>query len=193
MPQAAPFDDISLSRYRAYLRILAEIEIGRWGRLGARLDPSDLVQETLLRAVRARKQLRDTSEPVVLGWLRTILARQLANLFRRLRAEKRDVRRERSLERLLEESAERISTAAVKIAPSPSAQCRDEEALLRILEAIAALPGPQRQAFLLRHVRGLHLEEVCRSMGRSPASVAGLLRRAAAALRRALGEDGDSD
>ncbi|MGQ9590547.1 MAG: sigma-70 family RNA polymerase sigma factor [Planctomycetota bacterium] len=193
MTQAAPFDDLSLSRYRAYLRVLAEIEIGRWGRLGAMLDPSDLVQETLLRAVRAQKQLRSATEPVVLGWLRAILARQLANLFRRLRAEKRDVRRERPLERVLEESAEQISAAALKIAPSPSAQCRDEECLLRILEAIAALPDPQRQAFLLRHVRGLHLEEVCRNMGRSPASVAGLLRRAAASLRRELAEYRDSD
>lgn len=136
MTQAAPFDDLSLSR-------------------------------TLLRAVRAQKQLRSATEPVVLGWLRAILARQLANLFRRLRAEKRDVRRERSLERVLEESAEQISAAALKIAPSPSAQCRDEEGLLRILEAIAALPDPQRQAFLLR--------------------------RAGASLRRELGEYRDPD
>lgn len=188
MPGNGLLDEDSLSKYRAYLRVLAELELGRRGRLGAKLDPSDLVQDTLLRAIRAQDQLRATSVPEVLSWLRKILAHCMSNLLREFRAQRRDFRKEQSLEELLERSAERLTAAASKITPSPSSVCREEENLLEVLEAVAGLPCDQRQAFLLRHFLGLSVGEVSRDMCRTPASVAGLLRRAAGSLRKTLSQ-----
>src|SRR2546421_12543582 len=93
----------SLGRLRAYLRLLAGLHLDP--RLQAKLDPSDLVQQTLLQAYQARGQFRGQSEGELLAWLRQILARALANAARDLGRAKRDVARERPLGAAVEESS----------------------------------------------------------------------------------------
>src|SRR5438874_4551435 len=72
-----------LERYRAYLLVLARVQIGR--RLQGKADAADLVQEAFLGACRDFAQFRGTTEPEFLGWLRQILASLLANLIRHYR------------------------------------------------------------------------------------------------------------
>ena len=84
-----------LNQFRCYLHLLAEIELGR--RLRAKVDPSDIVQQSLLEAHRDRAALKGQTEPEVVGWLRTILARNLLNTGRDFGAQKRDIRRERTI------------------------------------------------------------------------------------------------
>src|SRR5689334_15456835 len=85
-----------LELYRNYLRLLAQIEIGR--RLQGRLDASDLVQETFLDAHRQFAQFHGSSEPQLVRWLRQILAGKVANLVRHyFGTQGRDVRLEEDL------------------------------------------------------------------------------------------------
>ena len=85
-----------LEIYRHYLRLLARIEIGR--NLQAKLDASDLVQDTLLEAHRNFPRFQGSSETQFVCWLRQIMAANLANLLRRyLGTQGRDVRLEREL------------------------------------------------------------------------------------------------
>jgi DNA-directed RNA polymerase specialized sigma24 family protein len=61
-----------LDRFRSYLKFLARVQLDP--RLRAKLDDSDLVQQTLLQAHRAIGQFRGSTAEELAGWLRQILA-----------------------------------------------------------------------------------------------------------------------
>src|SRR3954451_20712853 len=92
-----------LEPFRKYLRVLAAVHLDT--RLRGKLDPSDVVQQTMLRACVGFDQLRGREHGVVAAWLRKILARTLADAVRDLERAKRDLDRERSLEAALDQSS----------------------------------------------------------------------------------------
>ena len=96
-------DDDALGRllelYRNYLRLVARILIGQT--LRVRLDASDLVQETFLKAAREFGQFLGSTEPELTAWLRQILVRTLANQAKHHRRQGRDYQRQESLEAML--------------------------------------------------------------------------------------------
>ncbi len=69
--------ELLFARYRQYLWLLAQGQLG--GRLRARCDPSDLVQQTLLEAFRDFAGFTGAHEAELLAWLRQILAHNLYN------------------------------------------------------------------------------------------------------------------
>src|SRR5439155_16365650 len=85
----------ALEPFRHYLLVLAKLHLD--ARLRGKLDPADLVQQTLLRACPALGQLRTREPAVVAAWLRRILARTMADTVRHYEADKRAVDLERSL------------------------------------------------------------------------------------------------
>src|SRR5579884_3313920 len=99
--------DRLLESYRNYLRLLARTGID--ASLRGKADPSDVVQETLLKAHQRFAQFRGQTEAELVAWLRQILARNLTDLARRFRrAEARNVAREQSLDALLDRSAQAL-------------------------------------------------------------------------------------
>jgi RNA polymerase sigma-70 factor (ECF subfamily) len=184
MPENASDRDWPLEHYRDYLNMLARL--GLDARLRALADPSDVVQQTLLRAHERIGQFRGTGEAELLAWLRAILARQMADLARRTgQAHRANVR---SLEAALEQSSARLASWLADGRPSPGEQAQQREQLLLLAEALAGLPLDQRTAVELHHLEGYSVVEVGRRMGRSTGSVAGLLHRGLKALRADLGK-----
>jgi RNA polymerase sigma-70 factor (ECF subfamily) len=59
-------------------------------------------------------------------------------------------------------------------------------------EALAALPGDQREVVVLRHVIGMTPREIAKRLGRSEAAVHGLHNRGRSALRRELEQLGSA-
>jgi RNA polymerase sigma-70 factor (ECF subfamily) len=175
-----------LERYRPYLSVLARINPSPV--LRGKMDPSDVVQLTLLQAHEKLAQFRGQDEPELLAWLRAILASTVAGAVRRFSRQQRDATLERSLQAALDQTSLRIEGWLAADQSSPSQQAERREELLRLTEALAALPEDQFQAIELHHLRGLALADVAREMGRSKGSVAGLLFRGISRLRELLAD-----
>ena len=78
---------------RSYLEIVARAQVETW--LRAKVDASDLVQETMLEAFRDFERFGGNSEQEWLAWLKRILAHNVADFVRRYRGTaKRQARRE---------------------------------------------------------------------------------------------------
>jgi RNA polymerase sigma-70 factor (ECF subfamily) len=180
----ADHDQPSLEAYRDYLRLLARLQLG--SRLRAKLDASDVAQQTILQAHEKRAQFRGTTEAERLAWLRAILANVLAAAARRFDAKARDLGRERSLETELELSSSRLESLLAVDQTSPSERAVRGEELLRLAGALARLPDDQRRVVELHHLKGLTVLEVAQAMGRTRPAVVGLLFRGLKKLRELL-------
>jgi RNA polymerase sigma-70 factor (ECF subfamily) len=176
--------DLALEQFRDYLRLLARLQLDP--RLQGKLDPSDLVQQTLLRAHQALGQFRGTTAAEKAAWLRQILARTLANAIRDHARAKRDVALERSLEASLNDSSARLEAWLVAEQASPSEQAVRNEQLVHLAGALARLPELQREVLILRHCQGWSLAEISAHLGRTRPAVASLLRRGLKQLREQL-------
>jgi RNA polymerase sigma-70 factor (ECF subfamily) len=174
-----------LEAYRDYLRLLARLRIEPAWR--NRVDASDAVQQTLLLAHERRDQFRGRTEAEFRGWLRQILVNHLASIFRA--AGRHGNGLVHSLEAELDRSSACLDAYLADAGPSPAEQAAAAERLVRLTEALDRLPDDQHSAIELHHLRGLSIPEAARRMGRTTASVAGLVRRGSEALRRMIGEE----
>jgi RNA polymerase sigma-70 factor (ECF subfamily) len=176
-----------LEEYRDYLLVLARATLAH--RLQSKLDPSDAVQQTLLRAHECRDQFRGGTEAERAAWLRRILANVLAGSVRAFATAARDIEVEQSLAAALDGSSARLEGWIAADHSSPSEQVTRGEQLLRVAGALARLPEDQRRAVELHHLQGCTLAEVAEVMGRGNRAVAGLLLRGMRRLRQLLDEE----
>jgi RNA polymerase sigma-70 factor (subfamily 1) len=175
---------IDLNCYRGYLRVLAQVELGR--RLQSKVDPSDIVQQSLLEAHQDLAALKGRTEAELVAWLRTILARNLLNTARDFAAQKRDIRRERSLVQQLDDSAARLERFLAAEQTSPSQKVIRGEDAEKLAAALAQLPDDQRTAVILKHFHEQSLAEIAEKLERSTLAVAGLLKRGLKKLRELM-------
>jgi RNA polymerase sigma-70 factor (ECF subfamily) len=180
-----------LEYFREYLRMLARLQIDP--RLRSKLDPSDVVQETLLRAHERRDQFRGSTPAEQTAWLRQILANELAEVLRYYSRQTRDLNRERSLEAAVEESSARLEQWLASEQSGTSQRMERDEQLIRLGEALAGLPEDQRTAVELRYLQKEPVAQIAELVGRTEASVSGLLRRGLERLRERLSEGDRSE
>jgi RNA polymerase sigma-70 factor (ECF subfamily) len=174
----------NLERYRDFLHLLAVAEIAPT--LRRRLEPSDVVQQTMLEAFEKRAQFQGTTERQLAEWLRQMLRHNVKDAIRGLRCQKRNIAREQSLASPSSDSpAKRIDRVTACLS-TPSQALAATEELLQMSQAIAQLPKDQREAVVLHHLQGRTLAELASHFNRHPSAVAGLLHRGLKRLRATM-------
>jgi RNA polymerase sigma-70 factor (ECF subfamily) len=173
-----------LEKYRNYLRLLARTQIDR--NLGVRLDPSDVVQETLMEAFRDFGQFAGSTERQLTNWLRKILVHNLVNQVRHHHAKRRDFDHQCSLEDQLNRSSMHIDQALAGALSSPSAQASRRERSVILADALARLPADYREVIIMRHLEERKFTEIAVEMRRSCGAVRMLWVRGLERLRGEL-------
>ncbi len=186
---------VLLQQYRNYLMVLASTQLET--RLQPRVSPSDVVQETMLRAHKNFGQFRGSTEAELLGWLRQILVNNLAKFVEQhMLAARRDVRREVSIERLgkaLEQSTVQLAALLPAESKSPSMAVQQREEAVQLADRLAQLPADYREVLVLRNLQSLPFEEVAERMGRSVGATRMLWLRAIDRLRAVYGSEAASE
>ena len=170
-----------LNRHRTRLRSLIALRMD--GRLAARIDPSDLVQDSLAEADRRLSDYLRTRPLLFYPWLRQLAWERLVEQHRRhVRAEKRSVAREESL--ALDLSGQSVQVLADRLldrGASPSANLQKKELRARVRAALGALDEQDREILLLRYLEQMPAREVGALLGLSEEAAK---KRALRALQR---------
>ncbi|MEM8736784.1 MAG: sigma-70 family RNA polymerase sigma factor, partial [Planctomycetota bacterium] len=169
-----------LQFYFNYLTVLASTQLDH--RLKKRLNPSDLVQETLLAAHRDFQAFRGNSPQELVGWLRQILINVLHGaIAKHVKAGKRDIRREISIDQVVthvDRSAANLASILPSPIDSPSSPMHAEERAADLAAHLSKLRPDYRDVIVLRNIRGLSFDEVAEEMERSSGAVRMLWLRA---------------
>lgn len=172
-----------LLQLRPWLRVMAESMLG--GKFNARLDASDLVQQTCLSVHRRIEQFTGENVAQFLAWVREIHRCNIRDEIRRnVAASQRSVGRE-----VFSEAMNQVASAEA----SPERRLQLSEDSVRLVQATDELPPAQRTVAILRYMEGWSVSEIATHMGITPDAVTSLLRRALMALRLRLGDRGTTE
>lgn len=161
---------VLVGRYQGAVYATAYYYAGRYG------AAEDIAQESFWAAYRSLRQLNNPGE--FGAWLKGITTRTAANWLRKNLSR---VRSEVSL-------PPRVTLSFEDGGRGPETEATAAEELERVFRAVDALPERYRLPVILRYMQELSHEEIARFTGETPEEVRGVLHRALAQLREALGD-----
>jgi RNA polymerase sigma-70 factor (ECF subfamily) len=148
--------ELLLVRHRPYLRQVVAMRMD--AQMAARVDPSDIVQETQIEAVRRLPDyLARRPMPFRLWLIKTAHERLIVARRRHLEAGRRAVARE---EPLPDRSSLLLAGRIFARDPTPSQQLNERELAERVRQALAQLPAADREILMLRTFEGLSNQDV---------------------------------
>jgi RNA polymerase sigma-70 factor (ECF subfamily) len=179
------FDEL-FARHRAALRRAVELRLD--AKLRARVDPSDVVQETHLEAYQRLPDYLERRPMPFRLWLRKTAYERLLKVQRQhLKTAKRAAGREVALP---QESSMLLAEELLATGPTPSQQVARKELARRLRSALGELPASQREVLLMRNFEGLSYQEVAYILDIDAAAARKRYGRALLQLRRRLLECG---
>jgi RNA polymerase sigma-70 factor (ECF subfamily) len=175
-----------LERHRPYVTRLVELRLD--ARVRARVDPSDVVQEAQLEAIRRLPTYMSERPLPFRLWLRQIAFDRLLMLHRRhVRAARRAVERDLPLP---EKSSILLARQFLVPGSTPSRQLIRREFVDRVRQAIGMLNPADREVLVLRNLEELSNRETARVLGIDPATASRRYGRAVLHLREILLQSG---
>lgn len=151
------------------------------------LEPEDVIQEVYAAAWPKLRSAQFPDHGAFVKWLRTIARNYMVDLYRRLRADKRDVLRTVAPPPGKTTGYLSLLDRLGGDHPSPSQGAARREALAIMSTQLWRLPEDYRQVIRLRFIQGLRVPEVARQLGRTESAVHMLCHRALKRLRTQMG------
>ena len=159
-------------------------------RVSPRVDPSDVLQETLTCASLRLPSYKDDRPGGFYPWLRAIAKDRIVDVHRKhIRAAKRSVERENCYDAYVSPaSAAMLAERLVSNESSPSASIRRSERHKRITEALKKLSDSYRDLLLMRFVEQLSTREIADVLLTTESAVKSRMWRALANLKQIVGD-----
>jgi RNA polymerase sigma-70 factor (ECF subfamily) len=177
-----------LEQNRERLRRMVAARLDR--RVASRIDPSDIVQETLAHAARRMDEyFRDRAIPFR-SWLRQVAKERVIDAHRRhIIAGRRSINRESRADERPDASAGELVGRLEANDTSPSNRLWREERHERVMAALAALPPRHREVLVMRYLEQRATDEIADALGITPGAVKARLLRALIQIRGHLEPD----
>jgi RNA polymerase sigma-70 factor (ECF subfamily) len=173
--------DRLLAQHRPGLRQFIALRLDQ--RVQARLDPSDVVQETQLEAYRRLPDFLQRRPMPFRVWLRKTAYERLLKLRRYHVAAKRAVGRELWLS---DQSSLLLARPFLDQGSSPSEQLARRDLVRRVRQALGELSETDQEILLMRHADGLPYRDVGCILDLDPAAARQRYGRALLRLRKLL-------
>ena len=176
------------SRYRAQLRRMISVHMDR--RMAVRVDPSDVVQDTLVQASNKLSDYLQQRPLPFYPWLRRLASERLIQLYRHhIRSQKRSILREQTRQiSLPDESVVELANQLIASDTSPSSRFARGQRLDQVKSALERLATTDREVLVLRHLEQLTVPQTAEVLGVSQSVVKTRHFRAIQRLHRLLEE-----
>ena len=174
--------------YRAYVeRVQWMVRFNMSKELRAKLESMDLVQDALIHALQGLRDFTYKNEGDFVRWLSKIAQNALRDNLDRLRADKRDIRKEVAFGDYGPTTGGRLLGAHMPIdSTTPSVIMSKREDLAKLENALDVLKPEYREVIVLTKIEGLSYGEIGDRLGKSADAVRMLVSRAMAALTTAF-------
>jgi RNA polymerase sigma-70 factor (ECF subfamily) len=181
--------DELFAKCRNYVGLVARAQVESW--MQAKVDASDLVQQTLLEAHRGFTKFEGNTEGEWLAWLKQILAHNAQDFVRRYRTDKRHAAREVALQTPADGASGSFFRDPPDGGQTASQILLQQEREIELADAIAQLSPDHHEVIMLRNLQRLPFDEVARRMGRSRPAVQMLWMRALHKLEELMRESAE--
>ena len=184
--EAGAVDDL-FSRYRDQLKQMVQLRLDR--RLQGRVDPSDVLQDAFVDAVRNLQDYLAAPRVSLLLWLRYLVGMRLKALHRHhLGVKHRDAKLEVSIYQGPLPAADSAALAERLLGnfTSPSEAVIRTERMLRLQEALNGMDPLDREILTLRHFENLSRAESAQELGIEEGAAGKRYLRALQRLRKLL-------
>ena len=191
--QAAQGDDGAaqrlLTRHQGRLKSMIGVRMDR--RLASRIDPSDIVQDTLIEAARQLPEYLDDPAVPFYPWIRQLALQQLIRQHRRhIRAQARSLRREEPQGlQLPDHSVMELAVRLLANRTTPPDAAHRQELRAKVQAVLAELSEGDREVLVLRFLEQLSTSETAAVLGLTINGVKSRQARAIEKFSRLFGNE----
>ena len=164
------------TQVQSYLTMMADRKLN--ASLRSNVNPSDIVQHTLIRMVDGIEDFRGKTRAEFFAWLNTIVQNESSRANRHFRSQKRDISRQRSIAQ--PDSGSFFFVEPSDKNPTPQTNALSKERIELLHKLLEKLPEEHAEVIRLRNLDQLSFREIGEAMDRSEGAATKLWNRAIA-------------